>query len=254
MSDGNQLFASPSSAGEEAYFLARELKGVIIAVGKNRCQTARLLLTKYKIDLFILDDAYQHLRLHRDVNILLLDANQPFSNRFLLPRGGLREPLSSINRASLILLTSKGEDKSTVDPLLTEGPFARIPKYFVRFDPKCFFNPLTSENYSIEALHHKTALLVSGIANPKSFRALIEKCHIQVIRELVFPDHHPYHFNDINAIYDIARSRKVDFIITTDKDAVKLNPYLRNETPLIVLKLEFKGGADFPWEELKTGI
>ncbi|MHB8482365.1 MAG: tetraacyldisaccharide 4'-kinase [Nitrospiria bacterium] len=253
VSDGHHLLSSPSAAGEEAYFLAKELKGVIVAVGKNRYKTGRILLTRYKIDLFILDDGYQHLKLRRDTNILLLDSNSPFSNRFLLPRGGLREPLSSIKRASLILLISKDKNDKKATPILNERPFNTIPKYDVHLAPKSFYNPLTSEEYKIEKVYGKTSLIVSGIANPKSFRTMVERCQVQVIRELVFPDHHFYQPHDIEAIEDIARSRKVDFIITTDKDAVKLTPYLKNEIPMIILKLEFEAGPDFPWQALKDG-
>ncbi|MBI3351897.1 MAG: tetraacyldisaccharide 4'-kinase [Nitrospirae bacterium] len=252
VSDGNQIFSSPSSAGEEAYFLAKELKGVIVAVGKNRYKTGLNLLTKYKIDLFILDDGYQHLKLHRDTNILLLDSDHPFSNGSLLPRGGLREPLSSIKRASMIFLTSKNGNHNKAAAILKEELFAGIPKYNVHFAPKCFFNALTAETCPIKKLSGNTSLIFSGIANPRSFRAMVDTCHIQVVRELVFPDHHRYQPHDIDAIYDIARYRKVDFIITTDKDAVKLTPYLRKEVPLIILKLEFKTEADFPWETLKS--
>lgn len=158
-----------------------------------------------------------------------------------------------MKRASLILLTRKELACEKVDPFSNQLKFDMIPKHAVSFVPDCFMDMLTLEHYSPESLGGKSALLVSGIGNPKSFGTLIEQCGIQVVRELIFPDHHPYPSDDIDAIYDIARSRKVDFIITTDKDAVKLAPYLRKEIPMIILKLKMETGEDFPWKELKNG-
>ncbi|MBI1824714.1 MAG: tetraacyldisaccharide 4'-kinase [Nitrospirae bacterium] len=253
VSNGMQILVSAAEAGEEAYFLAKELKGVIVAVGKNRFLTGQFLLKKFKIDLIILDDGYQHLGLYRDTNILLLDGEKPFGNGYLLPRGILREPASAISRASLILLTRKevldgqrGQDSKHFN-------FGKIPTYSVFFIPDTFKNLITSEAYSSEKMKGKTSLLVSGIGNPKSFRDLAEQCEIKVVRELVFPDHHCYQMDDFDAIYDIARSRKVDFILTTDKDAVKLVHYMRNDIPIVVLKLQMKTGTDFPWIKLKEG-
>jgi tetraacyldisaccharide 4'-kinase len=253
VSNGREILVSPSEAGEEAYFLARELKGVIVAVGKNRYLTGLFLLKKFKIDLFILDDGFQHLKLRRDTDILLLNHDKPFGNGFLLPRGELREPLSALKRASLILWTRKEMVFDKADPFSNPLKFDMIPSHSVFFVPDCFMDMETQEHYSPESLGGKSVLLVSGIGNPKSFTKLIEQCGIQVVRELIFPDHHPYPSDDIDAIYDIARSRKVDFIITTDKDAVKLAPHLRNEIPMITLKLKMITGEDFPWEELKNG-
>jgi tetraacyldisaccharide 4'-kinase len=253
VSDGQQVFISPALAGEEAYLLAKELKGVIVAVGKNRFRTGQFLLKKYEIDLFILDDGYQHLNLYRGTNILLLDSAAPFGNSYLLPRGILREPISAIKRASMILLAGKGNLDIQTGEYSECLKTIRIPKYSVRFLPAGFVNMTTSEYHSGETFGGKTAVLVSGIGNPKSFRSLVESFQIEVVRELVFPDHHSYFPDDIEAIADIARSRKADFIITTDKDAVKLYSRLKTDIPVLILKLDFKTEEDFPWEALKTG-
>lgn len=253
VSDGKNLQASASEAGEEAYFLARELEGVIVAVGVNRYLTGLFLLKKFKIDLFILDDGFQHLKLHRDSNILLLNYEKPFGNGFLLPRGELREPNSAIRRASLILLTRKELTFEKVEPFSYPPNFDMIPKHVVSFVPDRFIDMESLTHYAPESFEGKNALLISGIGSPKSFRRLIEQCRIQVVRELIFPDHHLYRPDDIDALYDIARSRKVDLIITTEKDAVKLAPHLRREMQIIVLRLKMETGKDFPWEELKKG-
>ncbi|HXN05718.1 MAG TPA: tetraacyldisaccharide 4'-kinase, partial [Nitrospiria bacterium] len=99
VSDGQRILETPERSGDEAWFIAKELPGVIVAVGKDRFKAGLRLLEKFKIDLFILDDGYQHLRLYRNFNILLLNSNRPFGNGFLLPRGTLRERPSAMNRA-----------------------------------------------------------------------------------------------------------------------------------------------------------
>jgi tetraacyldisaccharide 4'-kinase len=253
VSDGKEILSSVAEAGEEAYFLAKELKGVIVAVGKNRYRTGQYLLRKFDIDLFILDDGFQHLNLHRDSNILLLDAEKPFGNGFLLPRGLLREPTDGIKRATLSLLTRKGLFEDTSESYSTLSNFGMIPTYLVSFVPDGFRDVATSEHFSIESLEGRSALLVSGIGNPTAFRNLAEACKIKVVRELVFPDHHLYQPDDIDAIYDIARSRNVELVITTDKDAVKLTSCKRSDIPMLVLKLKMKTGSDFPWKDLIEG-
>lgn len=247
VSDGQRILESPERAGDEAYFIARELPGIIVAVAKDRFRAGLRLLEKYKIDLFILDDGYQHLRLYRDLNILLLKSDRPFGNGFLLPRGTLREPPSGMNRANLILVTGKKSGieipSGPVQPKYPEG----IPVCRVFFRGASFRNMTSGEEVKAETLSGKKCLLVSGIADPASFKKLVESQGIAVERELVFPDHHKYLPDDLDAVENIARYRKVDVVITTDKDAVKWKSFNGNDVPVLVLKLSLSPIDPLPW-------
>ena len=253
VSDGRELLATAGESGEEAFFLARELKGVIVAVGKNRYRTGQQLLGKFPIDLFILDDGFQHIQLYRDTNILLIDQERPYGNGFLLPRGELREPVASQKRASLIFLTRKGKSGDVNSMFSFENRFDMIPAYPVRFVPECYVELQSGTKFPVDKFEKKEALLVSGIGNPASFRRLVEESGIRIVRELIFPDHHSYPDEDIAAIYDIARSRSADLIVTTDKDAVKLGSLGRTGARVMILRLKMETGADFPWNALNDG-
>ena len=115
VSDGQNLFLSPEAAGDEPYLMANALKGVPILVGKDRFMTGQMALERFGVRGLLLDDGYQHLHLHRDLNILLIDSNVGFGDGHLLPRGILREPLSHLQRADLFVLT-KVEDIKACQP------------------------------------------------------------------------------------------------------------------------------------------
>jgi len=250
VSDGIRVQVTPEESGEEAFFLASELKGAIVAVGKNRYRLAKFLLNRFKIDLFILDDGFQHLQLYRDVNILLFDHDNPVGNGFLIPRGILREPVQNARRATLILETRKGLVQKDELHYSNRLKFDMIPKRSVIFAPECFIHLQNGERFSIESLTGKNALAVSALGNPGSFRNLIEACRIEIVRELIFPDHHFYGRDDIVAILDIARSRKVDMIVTTEKDGVKLKPMIKTDLPVFALRLRTILQNDLPWDDL----
>ena len=105
VADGSTILLSPGDAGDEPYLLANSLPGVMVVIGSDRYQAGCLALERLNPDIFILDDGFQHLRLKRDLNLLLLDCEKPFGNGRTLPAGILREPVSAIERADLVIFT-----------------------------------------------------------------------------------------------------------------------------------------------------
>ena len=105
VSDGKVLLMGPETAGDEPYMMAVKLKNVPVIVGKNRFEAGMLAVRTFKPEVLVLDDAFQHLKLERDLDLVLLDCQRPFGNGHMLPRGIMREPVSALSRADALILT-----------------------------------------------------------------------------------------------------------------------------------------------------
>ena len=241
VSDGKNLFLSPEESGDEPFLMAQVCKGVPVLVGKDRFANGRVALERFGVKGLLLDDGYQHLPLHRDLDILLIDSHMGFGDHHLLPRGILREPLSHLSRAHLFLLT-KVDDPGTPRPLEKQirdiHPRAQV--FHSHYQPMSLVGPHGEEE--LDLLKGKKVLALSGIANPDSFSFLLRKCGMEIVSELIFPDHHFYHPKDLSSIKE--KSKGVDWIVTTEKDMLKLRKLGIDDLPVRALRIEMK-----IWEE-----
>jgi len=242
VSDGKNLFLSPEESGDEPFLMAQACKDVPVLVGKNRFENGRVALQRYGIRGLLLDDGFQHLSLHRDLDILLIDSTIGFGDQHLLPRGVLREHLSHLRRAHLLLLT-KVEEPETCWPLerrLHEiHPRAQV--FHSHYQPVSLVDT-KGEQEKLDPLRGKKILALSGIANPNYFCSLLRKLGTEILREAIFPDHHFYTDKDLSSIE--SRSRGVDLIVTTEKDMLKLRTLGIDHLPIRALRIEMK-----IWEE-----
>jgi tetraacyldisaccharide 4'-kinase len=242
VSDGQKVLLSPEESGDEPYLMAKALKGVPVLVGKDRFVNGQMALQHFGLRGFLLDDGYQSLQLHRDLNILLIDSNIGFGDHSLLPRGILREPLPHLRRADLFLLT-KVEHSKTCEAL--EATLHEIhpssPIFHSHYEPVGLMGPKEEweECYSLKG---KKVLALSGIADPIYFSSLLKKCGMEVIKEEIFPDHHLYSNKDLASIE--GKSKGMDWIVTTEKDMLKLVNLNIDHLPLRALRIEMK-----IWEE-----
>lgn len=224
VSDGDRIFLGPAEAGDEPYMLAKKLKGVPVVVGSDRHKIGRYAHERFGVDALILDDGFQHVRLRRDLNILLVDGKRGFGNGRIFPGGPLREPLSAINRADL-LLVSKAD---SINPALEEtiGRIAPSKALFrSTYAAKRLASVWGKSGAGIEALSGARVIALSAIATPGSFTGLIASLGAAVVDEAAFPDHHHYRPKDLDAVREKAVKAGADFIITTEKDAVKLERF-----------------------------
>jgi tetraacyldisaccharide 4'-kinase len=238
VSDGKTIFLPPEESGDEPFLMAKACPGTPVLVGKNRFVNGRIALQRFGIKGLILDDGYQHLSLHRDINILLIDSHIGFGDRHLLPRGILREPLSELRRADLLLLT-KAEEPETYQPLEKEideiYPGAQL--FHSHYEPVSLVGP-QDEQEELHSLKGKKILALSGIAHPNDFSSMLRKCGMKIVREAIFPDHHLYTTKDLSYIED--RAKGVDGIVTTEKDMVKLSVLKVDHLPIRALRIEMK--------------
>jgi len=168
VSDGESLLLGRRCAGDEPYMIAKRLKGVPIVVGSNRFDSGQLALENFDVDVFILDDSFQRIQLHRDLNILLIDSKNPFGNGYLFPRGILREPVEAAARADLIIMT-KSESVDLAIP--TQLP-QNIPTALAAAPISKLIDMKSGENMPIELIRGKKIAAFCGIGSPKSFNPL----------------------------------------------------------------------------------
>jgi tetraacyldisaccharide 4'-kinase len=242
VSDGHRILLSSEESGDEPFLMAGSLQGIPILVGKDRFANGRTALQRFGVQALLLDDGYQHLQLYRDLNILLIDSNIGFGDSHLLPRGLLREPLSYLRRADLIVLTKveHPEGCRLLEEKLREiHPFS--PIFHSHYEPLNLIGP-KGEQEDIRSLRGKRTLVFSGIANPSYFSSLLKKCGMEIVKEAIFPDHHLYTDEDLISIEK--QGRGVDWFLTTEKDMVKMSKINIGHLPIRALRIGIR-----IWEE-----
>jgi tetraacyldisaccharide 4'-kinase len=240
VSDGKKILLDPWQAGDEPYLLARNLKNTPVLVGKNRCRAGEYAWQNFGIDLVILDDGFQHLALKRDLNILLLDASNPFANHKVLPRGLLREPLNSLGRAHALILTRVQEKPHPEIFYQYHKAGLTIPVFQTRQQGQKLINTTTGEERAVECLKGKKILAFCGIGNPDSFRGLIQELGGNLVRFMPFKDHHKYKISQLKKINQRSKALSADMVLTTEKDYIRLIPYHPFDFPLWYVKISME--------------
>jgi tetraacyldisaccharide 4'-kinase len=218
VADGRTIFLSPGETGDEPYLLASSLPGLMVVIGADRYRAGLLALERLNPDIFILDDGYQHLRLQRDLNLLLLDCGKPFGNGLTLPAGILRESVSAAERADLVIYTRCG---STEPARITGKPWLRASH---RLTGALSLAGGVPQPFG--SLGDLRGMAFAGIAEPSAFFDSLEREGVRLTATLAFPDHCRYGEEEIAAICRLKDASRVDYLLTTGKDAVKLVPYL----------------------------
>lgn len=238
VSDGRTVLVGPAEAGDEPYLIATRCPRAVVAVGADRYRLGRWVLERHPVDCFVLDDGFQHLALHRDADLLLVDVSDPASLRALLPAGRLREPLSAASRATAILLTrtDAGNHQAVVAAMAAAMGRAAQP-ILSKFCAAAVVHVATGEVREAATLSGRTAVAFSGIGNPASFRTLLQGLGLMIKDELVFPDHHDYGAADLEAVRGLARRGGAEVIVTTEKDAGKIAALLKPGEPVWAVRL-----------------
>ncbi len=248
VSDGTAVLLDSELAGDEPFMLARNLPGVVVLVDKNRVKSGTYAIRKFGCDTLILDDGFQYLPLKGRLNLLLVDKTNPFGNGHLLPRGILREPIKHLKRASYVFLTkSNGQRDAELEELIQEhNPGVDIiecthqPKFLQRF--------ASEERMPLEFLKGKKIGAFSGIATPESFEKFLKDLGATLTFTRRFLDHYRFTDEDYVSIFSEAMGKRVDFIVTTEKDSVRLPVDLPCPIPVYYLRLEIeiiRGASDF---------
>lgn len=218
ISDGDRIYYQPPEAADEPYLIAKTLKNIVVITGKNRKKGFELAKNKFGSEIFILDDGFQHKKMHRDLDIVLLDYKKPVSNGLIFPFGYLREFPGALNRADILIFTKTEVNKI---PKSVEKYCQNKPVFFSDYK----FTGLSSEKEftPVEKLKNAKAVAFSGIANNNHFFQMLSGNGLQVIEQFSFRDHHIYTDEEVKKIIEIYNRQNADFIITTSKDYVKIS-------------------------------
>ncbi|MBI4340898.1 MAG: tetraacyldisaccharide 4'-kinase [Candidatus Omnitrophica bacterium] len=240
MMDGQPSAERLEEAADEPQLLATVLEGVPIVVGADRARAGRLACRQFGCDTLVMDDGFQHRRLHRDCDIVLVHARTPFGGWRLLPRGPMREPLGALRRAQAIIVTKADEALETLHAL-TERLQALNPNAMVAtavHQPCGLLETASNAWHDAGRLAGLRVGLVSSIGDPEGFESTLRRLQATVAWHRIFPDHHPYTAEDLAALADQARRAPVDAVVTTTKDWVRLQSAMT--PPLWVLQVRMK--------------
>lgn len=232
----------PELMGDEPILLARRLPEVSIGIGADRLALVRQILemeAPRPPDVFLLDDGFQHLRLARDLDLVLLDATDPFGGDAVLPAGRLREPRSALARADMIVLT-RTEDSPPSDELLAEvrrhSPRATVFRASTKLVG--VFEAGTHRAANLFALKQQPALAFCGVGNPEAFGADLRRWDFNLVGTLAFPDHHRYGIDDFKLIVAQADRAGARVLLTTEKDLVNLTVVPPSIPPTFYCRIE----------------
>ncbi|HYY58197.1 MAG TPA: tetraacyldisaccharide 4'-kinase [Pyrinomonadaceae bacterium] len=246
VSDGERVLADASEGGDEPRLLAEALLGVAAVVSDaDRVAAARWAIDNLHSEVFILDDGFQHLRIAREIDLLTVDATDPFGGGRLLPRGRLREPTGGLARADCIVITRADQARDinrlkTEIERLSDGRPVLISRAHTRA-----LRPLsqtaTTSGAAAATLppQQQPFAAFCAIGNPDAFFAHIRRDGHELAYTRAFPDHHIYSQADVEALAAEARARGAQLLLTTAKDAVKLRS-LQFGLPCYVLEIEIE--------------
>jgi tetraacyldisaccharide 4'-kinase len=248
VSDGERVLLGSLDAGDEPYMLARNLPGVCVIVDKDRVKAGHHAIRKFGADTLILDDGFQYFRLKDHLQILLIDKTNPFGNGCLIPRGILREPVENLRRASYIFLTkSDGKPAPALEARIRQiRPGTELIE--CTHSPRNLREVCGEETLPLEHLAGRSVACLSAIAVPESFENFVSAHGAKIVHRTRFLDHHRFDKGEIEEVFAEATAAGATMLVTTEKDAVRIDPSLKPPLPFYYLRVEIdilSGMRDF---------
>jgi tetraacyldisaccharide 4'-kinase len=228
--------------GDEPLMLARSLPDIPIIVDKDRYKAGRWVESEFEAEVLVLDDGYQHLALARDLNILLIDATDPLGGFEMLPFGRLREPLYGLKRADAIIITRADRpfDQGQTQAIIKYYCGDKVPVMYFYWTITKLRHLATGEAYDSKDLAGWNVAVACGIGNPQAFAEDILQIGINIVSENFFADHHPFAQEDLDRVTRDAQDAGADAIVTTEKDAVRLEALTHGDVPIYAARLEIQ--------------
>lgn len=243
VSDGKNVLLGAEIAGDEPYMLARNLVscGVCVVVDRDRVYAGEYAIRHFGVDIIILDDGMQYLPLRGSINLLLVDKTNPFGNGNLLPRGILREPVEHLSRGSYIFLTKSDGNPAPalIEKIRSHNPVAEIIECTHQPKRLCaVFGDLP--DIELSEMKGRRVATFSGIATPDKFEEFVRRYGARIAYNRRFFDHHRFTEKDLDEVFAGARRAGAEFVITTEKDMVRLSRDLKPPMPIYFLRLEIE--------------
>ncbi len=227
--------ADASGTNDEKWVLDHLCPGVPHLQNPDRVVAAAEIVAQGGVDVIVLDDGFQHRRIARDCDIVLVDATNPFGHGYLLPRGLLRETRSGLCRADLVVITRcdqvSAEALASIESeIRSVSPSLSDRMLLTEFQPIQLL-AAGGATESLESLNSQKAYLVTAIGNPSGFVTTCRRSLAGITGTDIFPDHHHYTTDDLRAVLERARQSSADVVLTTVKDLVKLRSLIADDTP-----------------------
>lgn len=239
VSDGHTIRLTWPEAGDEPSLLAHRLPGIPIIVGEDRSLAGQYTIDTLNVDTLLLDDGFQHMKLRRDTDIVVIDATTPFGNGRIFPAGHLREPVRNLKRANLFWLTKVDQAKdlrALEERLQTIQSEANIVhSIFQPIGLRCL---QTGAEVDVSILKGARTVLLCGIANPTSFEKTLSALETEIIEMFTFPDHHPFTASEMTKVQTVAAAQEAKLIVTTEKDGVRIPIEAEYVVPIYELIIE----------------
>lgn len=262
VSDGRRPFPPVERAGDEPLLLARRVPGLVVVVGADRLAAGRWAVEHGGADVVVLDDGFQQRRLVKDVDVVCLDARAPWGPGGLFPRGTLREPRRALRRAHLVVLThaatcaGAGTDR-LVSQIHACAP--GVPCVLGDYVIEDLLDPVTGASEAAGGLRGRAVIAFAGIADPSGLGTTLRAAGALVRGVVGFPDHHRYVPGDRALLARHAAEVAAELLVTTEKDAVRLDPLLAGPEVLppvrvVRVRLELAGEVERWWEALRTRL
>lgn len=220
VSDGDGVKASPDRSGDEPFQIARKFSGAVVMADERRTRSARVAVDRFHADVILLDDGFQHRAIGRDLDIVMIDGGESLARMPMLPAGLRREPLSSLRRAGLLVISRPSGRASAENDMRRYSPAREVS---VRFKPDCVSHAFRAEALSPESIRGRSAFALCGIANPARFEQMLKEMGLDIRGSLTFPDHHRFSAADLRRIRDQFERSDAAMILTTEKDAIRLS-------------------------------
>ncbi|HEX7343678.1 MAG TPA: tetraacyldisaccharide 4'-kinase [bacterium] len=240
VSSGAEPLCDWEASGDEPQIFARRLPGVPVAVDADRVRGGAALIKEFSPQIMLLDDGFQHRRLARDLDIVLIDPQRDLTDH-LLPRGLLREPVSSLKRAHLLFLMAQEPESPAFGESwkYCASHYGEDRLIACRSKRSRCYEARSGKEIEMESLSGARLLPFCGIAKPENFVLTLGQLGAEIPLVIRFRDHHVYDLRDVERMATVYAKHKANYLITTEKDAVKLGG-LFHALPILVLQTEIE--------------
>jgi len=239
-----KLLCGAELAGDELFMLAEKIKDVNFIRARDRYSGGVMAEENGFLGLIILDDGFQHYQLERDLDILLIDGRNPFSNRKLLPAGLLREPFSEIKRADIIIITrTENLDEGEIDRIekkLSSCTDEKKPVFRAEIKNDSILTLDSLQKHSLEFLQNRKVFAFCGIGSPDAFKRSLKDSNADIAGFKAFADHHSYSEEDLLNLAEKFQKSAAEIMVTTEKDSVKIIKHRKITDELPIYKLAVK--------------
>ena len=240
VTDGKKKPESWKHVGDEPFLLAHKLENIPIVVGTSRYKAGSMMIEKFQPDVILIDDGFQHLSLHRDLDIVLVNSKDKRSDHKLIPSGKLREPISNLTKADLIIIT-KSNIHTPSNYLINKIESFNRPTIYNELQIDSLLQIKSNKINKLDKIANKKVYLFSALGDNESFKIIMSYTGAKIVGHSKYPDHYQYTLDDLNDIEQKATKCNAEFLITTEKDLVKINPQSRKiDIYTVRMKMIFK--------------